>query len=355
MPPLFYTKHVRSFELCATITGMYIVLAILYNLLRKKTNRRPETFLILSGVFAYIALSYLTTRVYRISGYNLALGLSDASIVILFIANMIALIIFFSRTETELSCSLFREREMAETNQLLNKLNHVKSDFMANISHEMRTPLTVMSSYAGLTSLEIRKGAVNKKTLDNLNVIKREATRLADMVDQIKKISMGKELQHTHSNIKAVSLLHDAIEFCKTITSKNGNKIVISSEHEDITVNVNEESIFQVLINLITNANRHVKKGVIVLDVHKKPDTDFVEFSVTDSGNGINPKLLPHIFQPGLSGDGGSGLGLTICKDIIEDHGGEICIESEQGKGTAVHFTVPVGKTEHEDVYSNEE
>ena len=86
--------------------------------------------------------------------------------------------------------------------------------------------------------------------------------------------------------------------------------------------------------------------GVIRLSVKPQPQTGFAAVSVSDDGDGIDPALLPDIFKRGVSGDGSTGLGLPICKEIVEEHGGKIWIESGKGKGTLVTFTLPLGKGE---------
>jgi signal transduction histidine kinase len=93
--------------------------------------------------------------------------------------------------------------------------------------------------------------------------------------------------------------------------------------------------------NLLSNANRHTKDG----DITVKAESDggsIINVTVTDNGSGIAAELLPHIFERGVSGTGSSGLGLEICKKIIESHGGVISAESEPDKGTAVGFALPV-------------
>jgi signal transduction histidine kinase len=95
-----------------------------------------------------------------------------------------------------------------------------------------------------------------------------------------------------------------------------------------------------VLANLLSNAADHTQDGHITLAAHLAGK--YITVSVTDTGNGIEPEFLPNVFERGVSGRGGTGYGLYICKTVVEAHGGTIEIESEPGKGTAVTFTVPV-------------
>lgn len=343
-PPMIYTRFLLWFQLCSAIIGIYVLVALVYNVARKSNNRHMEHFLILTGSLVFIILSILNIQIHRSSGYSLPLGLSEIGMIVLIFVNMIALVLQFSRTEAELDKAHCNELEMQETNLLLDRMSRLKSNFLANISHEMRTPLTVMSSYAGLTSLEIRRGAVNEKTLDNLAVIKREAVRLANLVEQLKEISLEKDRELTLADIKAVSLLRQVVNFCGPICEKNKNRLTVSADCVETSLRANPDSIFQALINLIINANRHTREGNIRLAVQAGLEIGFVTVSVSDDGEGICPEQLPGLFKRGISGDGSSGLGLPICKEIVEEHGGKIWIESGKGNGTVVRFTLPRSK-----------
>jgi signal transduction histidine kinase len=100
------------------------------------------------------------------------------------------------------------------------------------------------------------------------------------------------------------------------------------------------------MFNLLQNAKKHTEQGSVTIKANSGDCGKIIVVTVTDTGTGIADSLLPQIFERGVSGGDGSGLGLPICKEIIQSHGGEIRIESEQNKGAAVTFTLPVCKTE---------
>jgi signal transduction histidine kinase len=100
------------------------------------------------------------------------------------------------------------------------------------------------------------------------------------------------------------------------------------------------EQLERVTVNLLSNAANHTQNGAIALSA--RADEGYVIVSVRDTGEGIRPDILPRVFERGISSSGGKGYGLSICKTIAEAHGGAIEIESEQGKGTSVTFTLPV-------------
>jgi signal transduction histidine kinase len=345
-PPIIYTGFILWFQFAAIPFGIYVAIALVHNVIRKKDNRHTEHVLIFIGAIVFITLSILDIQIYRSSGQSLAMGLSETGMMVFIFFNMLALDLQFSRTEAELDEARRREKEMQETNQLLDKMGQLKSDFMANISHEMRTPLTIMASYAGLTAMQLRRNATDEKTLDNLDTVKREAIRLAGMVEQLKEAALENERKLSQADVEAGFLLKQAVDFCRPICLKNKNQLSVASDSAEGILHINAESIFQTLINLITNANRHTKEGMIQLKVKGKANEtnhDFMVITVSDDGEGISPELMPHLFQRGVSGDGSSGLGLAICKEIIEENGGEIWVENKC-KGTTVSFTLPYSK-----------
>lgn len=346
-PPIIFTGFILWFQLAAIPFGFYTAIALVLNVIRKNDNRHTEHILIFTGAIVFITLSILDIQIHRSSGRSLAMGLSETGMMVFIFVNMLALDLQFSRAEAELDEARRREKEMRETNLLLDKMSRLKSDFMANISHEMRTPLTIMASYAGLTAMQLRRDATDEKTLDNLVTVKREAIRLAELVEQLKDVALEKDRRLSQADIKAGLLLKQAVDFCRPICLKNKNQLFVASDSTEGVLHVNAESIFQTLVNLITNANRHTREGNIQLKVQAEPgktNCDRMMITVSDDGDGIDPNLMPHIFERRVSGDGSSGLGLAICKEIVEENGGEIWIESNYGKGTNVCFTLPCSK-----------
>lgn len=356
-PPIIYTKYILIFQIASAIFGLYAIAAIIYNFATKKNNRNTEHIMVFGGIFIFIILAVLDIRIHRSGGFRLPMGLTEIGMITLIFLNMIALSLQFSNTEGELNVARQNEKQMQETNQLLDRMSRLKSDFLANISHEMRTPLTVMSSYASLTSMQIKRDLTNQKTIDNLNAIVKEAARLANLVEQIKKVSLQKQRQLVVADIDAIALLKRACDFCRPICRKNKNQIQVDNDAKKIILKINEESIFQTLINLIINANRHTRDGIIKLTVeayNTETNIDFAKIVVSDNGDGIDAELIPTLFDRGVSSDGGSGLGLTISKEIIEEHSGTIWVKSKKGQGTYVFFTLPCFKTEKEDkIYDN--
>ena len=120
---------------------------------------------------------------------------------------------------------------------------------------------------------------------------------------------------------------------------KNGNRLEISGEN-CADVYGSAEMLLQILINLVINANRHTRNGLITISASDTERREFVVIRVADTGDGIDAALLPHIFEKGVSGDEGSGLGLAICRDAVEAHGGTLEVERTGPDGTVFAFTV---------------
>ena len=142
-------------------------------------------------------------------------------------------------------------------------------------------------------------------------------------------------------------IIHSAVRTHYPILNKNRNRLDIQIENGLPSVHADPARISQVIVNLISNAVRFTVEGEIIVSAKIKDDGVLV--CVSDTGCGIEAELLPHIFErynkKQKTGDGkdtGTGLGLYICKYIIEQHGGAIWIGSEEGHGTSVFFTLPV-------------
>lgn len=287
------------------------------------------------AVYIVESLTYFT-RVLYLRSY--------ATILFVF-CNAVMLTINLSRTERSLDESLRRELEAARVNEALEKLDRLKTDFMHNIAHEMKTPLTVMSGYAQLTEKQIEKNVVNEETLSNLETISNEAQRLSDMVTKLLSVSHNEVTAMELGRFKAEDILADAAAVCRPILAKRGNRL-ITEVYDCPDIIANHETLLQVLINLAVNSGRHTENGTVTFSVNGGENAGgFAVFTVSDTGTGISDEALSHLFDKGYSTDGGNGLGLYICRDIIESMGGNISAANKEN-GAVFRFTVPCGKEE---------
>jgi signal transduction histidine kinase len=143
------------------------------------------------------------------------------------------------------------------------------------------------------------------------------------------------------------ALIISCAESHRAFLEKRGNRLTIRVPGQPPKVNGNADRLIPLLTNLISNANAHTRDGGIEVSAALDAGAGRIAITVRDTGAGIAPDILPHVFERGVFGkDGKTRLGLAISKEIAEAHGGMIAIESELGEGTAVTLTLPVLKEE---------
>lgn len=234
-----------------------------------------------------------------------------------------------------------REQELSESRrqrEVLTQLNRLKSEFLHQMAHELKTPLTVMSGYAQLTDWQLGTGAVSADAHEHMQTISSEAQRLSALVSRLIDLANGGSPDIEMGVIDAAQLLSGAVDVCRPMLEKKHNRLE-SDSGEGITLWGNTEMLLQVLINLTVNANRHTENGVIAYRI--ADEGEWVCLRVSDTGSGIAPDLLPHIFEKGCSGDGGSGIGLTICADAMKIHHGLLEVEHTDTDGTVFRLELP--------------
>lgn len=234
-----------------------------------------------------------------------------------------------------------REQELSESRrqrEVLTQLNRLKSEFLHQMAHELKTPLTVMSGYAQLTDWQLSTGAVSADAHEHMQTISSEAQRLSALVSRLIDLANGGSPDIEMGVIDAAQLLSGAVDVCRPMLEKKHNRLE-SDSGEGIALWGNTEMLLQVLINLTVNANRHTENGVIAYRIADEGER--VCLRVSDTGSGIAPDLLPHIFEKGCSGDGGSGIGLTICADAMKIHHGLLEVEHTDADGTVFRLELP--------------
>ena len=336
-PSVVYTRYTVPVGACMLLYELFAVSALWILAAGGKKLGQPDNLIVCLSPLLVLIVSVIEGATY----FSHILYLRAYAMILLAFCNALVLTIHLSRTEKRLNEAKQRELEIAEENAMLEKMNSLKNEFMRNIAHEMKTPLTVMSGYAQLTGRQIRRNAVNEETSGNLDTIAREAERLSDMVTRLLDVTYHSADEKAAGCFRARELLDDAAAVCRPVLAKNENQLRINcGSVRDIAAG--REMLLQVLINLAINSNKHTEGGTVVLQAEDDAENDGrVRFSVSDSGTGISKEALPHVFERGYSTDGGSGLGLTICRDIVESMGGMIAVEKTDRSGTTVCFLVP--------------
>jgi len=300
------------------------------------------------GISYFLVLSFESLSAFII---GLILGCFITAIcfvVVLFIKNI--------KHKNKMSEIKRNETEIRETNKMMERLNKLRTDFLVNITHEFRTPLTIIRGYALLAADDIEEGEAGKDTADNLRHAAQEAKRLSDLASNLLHREVKTENSPEIKKLEMITIFEPTVATCCLITGKNNNSLNVYIQDGLPEVKANRDMIIQVLINLIANANRHTRNGIIELRAEngnrrttqgKNIDLKFVTVAVSDNGTGIISELLPFVFERSVTGSStdeqpGTGLGLSICKEIVESHGGEIGISKGLGDvGTQIWFTLP--------------
>lgn len=233
-----------------------------------------------------------------------------------------------------------QQKKLDEQNKILARSNRAKTEFLSNSSHEMRTPLTVASVNVQ-TVIAILEDGGNPADLDEakrlLQSAQNEIMRLSRMVGGLLHLSaMSENTDRRRMDLSA--LLIGIADAFRLYLGKKGNTLEIAVDGE-LCVFGNADLLAQVLSNLLQNAGEHTKDGKITLTAKRVGEEILI--AVRDTGTGISPERLPHVFERGVS-EGGTGFGLPLSKVVVEAHGGKIWLESEIGAGTKAFVSLPV-------------
>ena len=227
----------------------------------------------------------------------------------------------------------------------LERAEQLKRNMVADIAHELRTPLSNIRGY-----LEAVRDGVKKPDTDTIHSLEEEASLLSRLVDDLQELSLAEagELTLVRQAEDLVGLVRQVVAVVEGYVSAKGLSLTVEIPKKLPPVNIDSHRIGQVLRNLLENAIAHTGAGGTVT-VTARQRENCVEVAVSDTGEGIPPEDLPNIFERFYRVDksraratGGSGLGLTITKRLIEAHGSSIEADSEMGKGSTFTFTLPV-------------
>ena len=241
--------------------------------------------------------------------------------------------------------------EIRELNDTLNfaareltKVEKLRQDLIANISHDLRTPLTMITGYG-----EVIRDLPGENTPENIQIIIDEATRLNELVTDLLDISklQSGAMQLVRTDFSLTKCIEEIFNRYTKLIEQNHYNIVFNYK-EDVIINADDVKIKQVIYNLINNAINYVgdDKTVIVTQI---ADKNFVRVEVTDHGVGIDPDKLEYIWDRYYKVDKahksaviGTGLGLSIVKNILELHNARFGVKSKLGAGSTFWFELPV-------------
>lgn len=233
-----------------------------------------------------------------------------------------------------------QQKELEAARIKAEESDRLKSAFLANMSHEIRTPLNAI---VGFSKLVIDAECTNEKE-QYAEIIERNSEILLNLFNDILDLS-SLEADSLSFNIRPIKLIDICLQleqqFCYKV--KNGTKLILDDVDTELYVSGDWNRIIQIISNLLSNAAKFTPKGEIHFGYREKED--FVEFYVKESGIGIPAERVATIFQRfGKINDfvQGTGLGLTLCRMLVEKMGGRIWLRSQEGKGSRFYFTLPL-------------
>ena len=245
------------------------------------------------------------------------------------------------------------EKEMEAAKQVAEAANMAKGEFLATMSHEMRTPLNGIIPLLEILR-DTKLGPDQREYLNTAYTSARHLLRIIDDILDYSKIEANKlELENVGINLKEV--VDSVVRLMEKAADAKGLKLAVAFDpNVRLACRGDSVRLRQVLSNLVSNAIKFTDKGSVQIQVSKRGETrttSEILFAVRDTGVGISPEKAERLFQPFSQADtsttrnyGGTGLGLVICKRIVELMGGKIGLKSEVGKGSVFWFSAPFQK-----------
>ena len=252
-----------------------------------------------------------------------------------------------------------RTQELQLSLETAKAASRAKSDFLANMSHEIRTPMTAILGYIDLIAEECEKGtSLDKDEMEgHIEIVRHNGAHLLTVINDIldvSKIEAGK-MTVERKKCSPFQIVAEVASLMRRRATEKG-LILDIVYHGSIpkTVQTDRTRVRQVLINLIGNAIKFTERGSIRLEISliqiEENLNPSMLFEVIDTGVGMSPKQLSEVFQPFTQADetmsrrfGGTGLGLTISKGLVEALGGTLTAESNQEQGSTLRFTIDTG------------
>lgn len=251
---------------------------------------------------------------------------------------------------TDITSQKKNEEELAMALEETKKSDVLKEEFFSMITHELKTPLTPIIGHCGMLKESNLLGELNATQLKSVNDIERNSVRLEHLIEDIldaQKLDLGKMLFNKKS--------FQIDEFMKNMESdlsslmKDKQIEFVSQNSINTTITSDENRIKQVMDNLVKNAVDFVPKKTGRIEIGAELENSEIVFHIKDNGIGIPKDKQHNLFKKFYQVDtstkrkhGGTGLGLVICKGIVDGLGGDLWVESDEGKGTIFYFSIPI-------------
>lgn len=340
----------RPYEVPALALFLVALIYFYKNELYKKRDIFYKGLLgaLVIDIFGQIIMAYSTTSFD--TAHNVAHVLKDAAYFVNIIGLALSSINYNAMLKQANRNLIEREEIISSQYEKLKQSDKMKDEFVNIAAHELRTPIQPI---LGLS--EIMRPKVNSEDQVYVDVIVRNAKRLQRLTEEILDVtkieSQSLKIEAEEFNLKdvIVNCINDVI-LDKHLTNDGKDKPKILYDPKDLPLKADKNRISQVVSNLMSNALKFSSGGTISvqssLKSNDKNNNNEVIVSIKDNGQGIDPEILPRLFSKfATKSYSGTGLGLFICKSIVEAHGGSIWAENNSdGKGATFSFTLPLSK-----------
>lgn len=241
--------------------------------------------------------------------------------------------------------------EVKDKNAALERVNHLKSQFLATVTHELRTPLHSIISYGALILEGFLDGELTSEQEEHIQFMVNRAEDLSRLVDDMLDLSKieADRLEVKMEPMRLEKGLQEVINQLRPMANNKGLNLTLDIEENLPEALADSHRMRQILLNLASNALKFTEKGGVRIRCTLLERYDMLRISVHDTGIGISPAALDYIFEAFRQADGsttrrfgGTGLGLTIARKLVELQGGEVAVESIVGQGSTFSFTLPI-------------
>ncbi len=261
---------------------------------------------------------------------------------------------FTTDARERLSAMLESERDIRNQldirNSELVEANKAKSQFLAMISHELKTPLTAINSFASSLEKSIG-GSLNDRQSRQFEALTRNGLRLKMMIDELLDVSAAStgKLNLNFEEVTVGEIVNEAAQIVRPMVEARDQRLTVTVEEPNLSFTGDAFKLQQVIANLLSNASKYSPvKSELTLDAREFEGHACIR--VIDTGIGMSPEDQQRLFstffrseEAVATGEPGTGLGLVIVKSIVEGHGGFVAVESEIGEGTTVRVDLPLG------------
>lgn len=349
-----WSNYVTVFVYGPTMFTVAFLLAV--PVLRRIKQRDSEAEWLIAGIAGLLIGLVLHYSLYFFQNFKTALSSAIPSIAyywmdattimgIFFAVLCLGMVLIARLRSVHDQVQLF-SAELQEKNERLLELDRLKDEFLANVSHELRTPLHGMIGLSD-SLMEGVAGPINAQMRHNLELIGASGKRLSRLINDLLDLSKLKhqDIAFEPSALQIQDVAARVLAAFEPLAAQKNIRLTCDISGSLPLVSADENRLQQILYNLLGNAVKFTDRGQVRIDAARLDR--FVQVRVADTGIGIPRDRLDFIGEPFVQADnrsrrGGTGLGLSISRKLVELHGGQLTIDSEEGIGTSVTFTLPL-------------